>query len=161
MLLVPLEIRRLLIGHSQIMSSSDLQKVRSVDITMWGSFQGFCSQCCDWLDGTLTSILLIGLKLDISFERFNWALSKPCLVDHCLPQGFSSLSILSRMRWLWISFLVILTPSYFPGLFCHIFLLLFLSCPKVLNASSFGCLWLCKQNLPHRKYLIRFSLQTK
>jgi len=83
-------------------------------------FQGFLSLHCNWLDGTLTSILLIGLKLDISFERFNWALSKPCLVDHCLSQGFSSLSILSRMQWLFPYFF-----SHDPDLFLLIFSLLF------------------------------------
>jgi len=70
--------------------------------------QGLISLHLDLLDRPLTSIILISWILHVPFLSVSVRLL-------CLSQGFSSLSVLSRLEWLCIPFLIILTLSYYPG----------------------------------------------
>jgi len=97
----------------------------------------FPSLCCDWMGGTLISILLIGLKLDGSFERSSCAWSEPCLGDHCFCHRVSNVFLFFRgwndsvfhATWSW------LLPAFRVSS-CVSFSLLFSSWFKALNASA-------------------------
>jgi len=91
------------------------------------SFQGLPSLCRDWLDRTLTLILLISWKHDTSSERSHCVLSRPSLSNHRVCHWVSHQFLFST-RWSDNVFLFTLS-RLLPALWVsyHIFLLALLS----------------------------------